>query len=292
MLLSTGLERNEAASSYQMDWSRAGMLAAMHLGCLGVLWTGASAAAVAAATSLYFLRALALTAFYHRYFAHRAFKTSRWFQFVGALVGCLALQKGPLWWAAHHRRHHLHSDQPGDVHSPHQHGFIWSHLGWFLTTENRRLQRASVRDWMKYPELVWLDRNSRWVGIAYLISTYGLGETLRFAAPEAQTDGLQMVVWCFFLSTVALYHVTYSVNSLAHLFGSRRYPTPDHSRNNWLVAVLALGEGWHNNHHHYPNSARQGFAWWEVDVAYYCLWAWSQVGLVWDLRPAPTISTR
>lgn len=259
----------------------------MHLGCLGVFWTGGSLIAIGLAIAFYLIRAFGLTAFYHRYFAHRTFRTSRWFQFVGATAGCLALQKGPLWWAAHHREHHRRSDREGDVHSPHVSGILWSHLGWFLTTRNGPLQSTFVRDWLKFRELRVLDRFAPYVAMGYGAILYFVGEGLNAVWPGLNTNGLQLVVWCFFLSTVALYHATYSVNSLAHLIGTRRFATADRSRNNFVIALLTLGEGWHNNHHHYPSAARQGFYWWEIDVTYYALLTLERLGLIWNIRAVP-----
>jgi stearoyl-CoA desaturase (delta-9 desaturase) len=271
----------------RLDWSCVATLAFMHLGCLGVFWTGGSPIAIGLAVTFYLIRAFGLTAFYHRYFAHRAFRTSRWFQFVGATAGCLALQKGPLWWAAHHREHHRRSDREGDVHSPHVSGILWSHLGWFLTTRNGSLRSTFVRDWLKFPELRVLDRYAPFVALAYGVVIYFVGEGLNAVWPSLNTNGLQLLVWCFFLSTVALYHATYSVNSLAHLIGSRRFATADRSRNNLVIALLTLGEGWHNNHHHYPSAARQGFYWWEIDVTYYVLLTFERLGLIWNVRAVP-----
>ncbi len=259
----------------------------MHAGCLAVFLVGWSWTAVLTAFVFYVLRAFGLTAFYHRYFSHRSFKTSRWFQFIGATLGCLALQKGPLWWAAHHRQHHKSSDHEGDVHSPHVDGVLWAHMGWFLTPKNNVLRADLVRDWLKFPELKWLDRLSPLVAVVFGVLLYGTGEILRVMAPGLGTNGWQMFVWVFFVSTVALYHATYCVNSLAHLRGSRRYETADSSRNNLFVAIITLGEGWHNNHHHYPSSARQGFFWWEIDPTYYALFALSKLGIVWGIRPVP-----
>lgn len=214
------------------DLLRLAALAFMHAGCLAVLWVGWSWTAVSLAALLYLGRAFGLTGFYHRYFSHRAFKTSRWFQFTGALLGCLALQKGPLWWAAHHREHHRSSDREGDVHSPHVHGFIWAHMGWFLTPRNNELRADLIKDWMRFPELRWLDRGSAIVAVLYAAALYTFGESLNVFLPKLGTNGPMLLIWGFFLSTVALYHATYSVNSLAHLFGSRRFATADDSRNN------------------------------------------------------------
>lgn len=278
---------SEAARPDQFDWLAVGAFVIMHAGCLAVFLVGWSWTAVSLAVLLYLTRAFGLTAFYHRYFSHRAFKTSRWFQFGGALLGCLALQKGPLWWAAHHRGHHRFSDREGDMHSPHVHSVLWAHMCWFLTLSNKEVNARVIRDWMKFPELRWLDFYAPLVAVGYGAALYALGDLLSVRIPSLETDGPQLFVWGFFLSTVALYHATYCVNSLAHLFGSRRYDTPDDSRNNWLVALFTLGEGWHNNHHHYPSSVRQGFFWWEIDLTYYVLVGFERMGLVWGLRPVP-----
>ncbi|MFB6260742.1 MAG: acyl-CoA desaturase, partial [Thiohalorhabdaceae bacterium] len=228
-----------------------------------------------------------ITAFYHRYFSHRAFRTSRAFQFVMAVAGCTAGQRGPLWWAGHHRRHHANADGPGDVHSPARAGFLQSHMGWFLAPENVTTPWRYVSDWRRYPELVWLNRLEALPMLALAGGLFGLGEALATWAPGAGTSGAQLLVWGFFVSTVAVYHATYTINSLAHSWGSRRFDTPDHSRNNAFLALLTLGEGWHNNHHYAPGSARQGFRWWELDITWLVLRGLAAAGLIWDLRPVP-----
>lgn len=271
----------------RIDWLRTLPFILMHLGCLGVFFFGISWAAVSLAIGLYLIRMFAITAFYHRYFSHRAFKTSRAFQFLFALIGSCSIQRGPIWWAAHHRNHHAHSDAPSDTHSPVQKGFLWSHMVWFLCRQNFSTRKDLIRDWMKFPELVFLDRYDTLVPALFGMTIYGLGEALRWAYPEWQTNGAQFLSWGFFLSTVVLYHATFTVNSLAHVWGSRRYATRDDSRNNPLLALITLGEGWHNNHHHYPGAVRQGFFWWELDLTYYLLRLLATLGLVWDLRPLP-----
>ena len=265
------------------DWLRITPYIGIHLMCFGVIWVGWSSVAVGIAGFLYLLRIFAITGFYHRYFSHRTFKTSRWFQFLFGLIGTASIQRGPLWWAAHHRHHHAHSDDPEDVHSPVQHGFLWSHMGWFTAPVNFPTKIELIQDFAKFPELRFLDRFD--LVIAVLIGTgmFILGASL---PAELGTSGMQMLVW-FFISTVILYHVTYMINSLAHVYGSRRYETADTSRNNPFLAILAFGEGWHNNHHHYPNTARQGFYWWEIDMSYYIIVALSWLGLVWDVKPLP-----
>lgn len=265
------------------DWLRITPYIGIHLMCLGVIWVGASSVAVGISFFLYLLRTFAITGFYHRYFSHRTFKTSRWFQFLFGLIGTASIQRGPLWWAAHHRHHHAHSDDPEDVHSPIQHGFLWSHMGWFTAPVNFPTKIELIQDFAKFPELRFLDRFDLVISVLIGTAMFILGAIL---PAELGTSGMQMLVW-FFISTVTLYHVTYMINSLAHAYGSRRYETTDTSRNNFFLAILAFGEGWHNNHHHYPNTARQGFYWWEIDVSYYIIVVLSWLGLVWDVKPVP-----
>jgi len=276
-----------AAGAGQVDWWRAAPFVAVHLACLGVLWVGVSATALGVAAALYVVRMFAITAFYHRYFAHRTFRTSRALQFTFALIGASSVQRGPLWWAAHHRRHHQHADTALDPHSPRLQGFLWSHVGWFLTAEGFRTDWQRIPDLARYPELRWLDRYDIVVPVALATLLFVAGWLLERYAPGLRTSGAQLLVWGFFVSTVVLFHVTVTINSLAHRFGSRRFATRDDSRNNLLLALLTFGEGWHNNHHFFPGSARQGFRWWELDLTYYGLRAMAALGLVQELRPVP-----
>jgi stearoyl-CoA desaturase (delta-9 desaturase) len=277
----------DEATAERIDWLRVIPFLGMHVMCFGVLWVGVSWFAVAIALALYAIRMFAITGFYHRYFSHRAFKTSRAMQFLFAALGALSVQRGPLWWAAHHRNHHRHSDTEHDVHSPVTRSFLWSHVGWFLTRRGFRTDRAVIRDLERFPELRWLDRFDILLPIALATALFLLGGWLERTRPEFGTSAAQLLVWGFFVSTVVLFHATVTINSLAHRWGRRRFDTRDHSRNNWLLALLTFGEGWHNNHHHFPGSARQGFFWWEIDLTYYLLRLLSWVGLVWDLKPVP-----
>ena len=270
-----------------VDWLRCLPFVVMHAACLGVIWVGWSGTAVAVAVALYAIRMFAITGFYHRYFSHRTFKTSRVGQFLFALLGACAVQRGPLWWAAHHRHHHRYSDQEQDTHSPRQHGFLWSHMGWFTSRANFATNLRVVADLAKFPELRFLDRFDVLVAISLAVFLYLVGVVLAIFAPALGTSGLQMLIWGFFISTVVLYHGTYTINSLAHKIGRKRYETQDESGNSFLLALITLGEGWHNNHHHYPASVRQGFYWWEIDLTYYTLVLLSWTGLIWDLRPVP-----
>ena len=273
--------------SEQIDWFGFLPFFALHLSCFLVIWVGWSPIAVVTSIGLYVVRMLAITGVYHRYFAHRTFKTSRFCQFVGALVASTSGQRGPLWWAAHHRSHHRYADQPEDVHSPIQRGFLWSHVLWILIPKHFPTNKRMVNDWAKYPELVLLNRFSLAPPLGLLALLIAVGELLRVYAPSTGTSGIQMGVWGFCISTVVLFHATATINSLDHLIGRRRYNTPDHSRNNWVLALITFGEGWHNNHHHYPIAARQGFFWWELDLTYYVLVALSWLGIIRGLTPLP-----
>jgi stearoyl-CoA desaturase (delta-9 desaturase) len=277
----------DTEESRRIDWFRAIPFIGLHVACLAVIWVGWSWPAVAVALGLYFARVFALTAFYHRYFSHRSFKTWRTVQFFFAALGCSSAQRGPLWWAAHHRHHHVHSDDEHDLHSPRRSGILYSHFGWFLTPRAEHTNYKLIPDFAKYPELRFLDRFDILAPALLALAMYGFGALLAWTFPESGVTGLQMLVWGFLISTVAVYHVTFLVNSATHLIGSRRYETKDDSRNSLVIALLTFGEGWHNNHHHYPNSTRQGFFWWEIDVSYYLLVFLSMLGLVWDLRPVP-----
>jgi stearoyl-CoA desaturase (Delta-9 desaturase) len=284
---SQDIQPEGGADDHAVDLARIIPFVGLHLACLAVIWVGISPVAILVFLASYLLRMFAITAFYHRYFAHRAFRTSRAVQFVFALIGASATQRGPLWWAAHHRRHHKCADGRGDPHTPRK-GLAWSHMGWFLSRSHFGVEWAQIPDLAKFPELRWLDRFDLVVPVVYAAGMFGLGVLLNWLAPGLGTSGSQMLVWGYFISTVALIHVTLTINSLAHRFGSRRFDTPDRSRNNPWLALLTLGEGWHNNHHHFPGSARQGFYWWELDISYLVLKAMSWVGLVRDLKPVPS----
>jgi stearoyl-CoA desaturase (delta-9 desaturase) len=246
-----------------------------HIGMVyGLYLVGFSWSGLALAIALYYVRMFFVTGVYHRYFSHRAYKSSRWFTAVLAFFGAMSVQKGALWWASHHRHHHKHSDAETDLHSPRQHGLLWSHVGWIVSRDHNETDYAAIKDFSKYPELVWINKYhfvpvALYVGVLYA------------------TLGLWGFVWGFLVSTVLLWHGTFTINSLSHVFGSRRYETTDDSKNNWFLALITMGEGWHNNHHHYQSTANQGFYWWEIDMSYYIIKMMSWVGLVWDLRTPP-----
>jgi len=271
----------------KLDYSICIQFLFMHLACLLVIWTGVSPVAVAVCVALYILRMFAITAGFHRLFAHRTYRTGRIFRLLMAFTGTAAYQKGPLWWSAHHRRHHLLADTEEDLHSPLTRTLWRSHVAWFLSRGSQVTEWKLITNLSKYPDLRFLDRYYSLPPAILAGAMFLLGAILQRYAPGLGTSGWQMLICGFFISTVALYHGTFTVNSLAHIFGKRRFATEDNSRNNLFVALITLGEGWHNNHHYYPSSERQGFYWWEVDVSHYTLRVLSWLGIVWDLRTPP-----
>jgi stearoyl-CoA desaturase (delta-9 desaturase) len=283
----SGTERSAQVDGDRIDWLRTAPFIAVHLACVAVFWVGVSRLALEIAGALYVLRMFAITGFYHRYFAHRSFRTSRAVQFTFACIGASSVQRGPLWWAAHHRTHHINADTAADPHSPQVHGFLWSHMGWFLTSNGFRTDWKRIPDLARYAELRWLDRFDILVPVALAIGLFVSGTIIRHMAPHSGVTGGQLLVWGFFVSTVVLFHATVTINSLAHRFGTRRFETRDDSRNNLWLALLTFGEGWHNNHHFCPSSVRQGFRWWEVDLTFYGLRLLEGLGLVYALKRVP-----
>jgi stearoyl-CoA desaturase (delta-9 desaturase) len=263
----------ERAADEKVDWVHNIPYIAIHFVPLAAFWTGVTRLDVLLCVVLYCTRIFFITGVYHRYFSHRSYKMGRVMQFLMAFGGATAVQKGPLWWAAHHRHHHKHSDDHDDIHSPLR-GLVWSHMGWIMCSKYRPTQIELIQDFAKFPELRWLNKYYYVPPIMLGVATFLIG-------------GWSGLVVGFFLSTVLCWHCTYLINSLAHLIGRRRYVTTDTSRNSLVLALLTFGEGWHNNHHYYQSSANQGFFWYEIDVSYYILVALSWVGLVHDLRKPP-----
>jgi len=259
----------------------------IHLVCIYAFWTGFSYIALLTCIFLYVVRMFGITAGYHRYFSHRSYKTSRAFQFILGLIGCSSAQKGPIWWASHHRHHHQHSDTEDDIHSPVVSGILYSHVGWVMDGQYSDTLNQKVKDLLKFPELRYLDRFHFLPPILLAVGTFYFGNILNYYFPSLGTSGMQMLIWGFFISTVLLYHGTFTINSLSHLIGKRRFNTKDDSRNNWFLAIITLGEGWHNNHHRYPGSERQGLYKREFDISHYILRVLSWFKIVWDLRFYP-----
>ena len=267
------ITRSWKRPSQYWDWDAIPFLT-IHLMCLLAFLTGIRWEWVILAIGSYYLRMVAVTAGYHRYFSHRSYKTSRLFQFLLAFLAMTSAQKGVLWWAAHHRHHHKNSDQEEDIHSPLQRGFWFSHVGWILSAHSVPTDMNLVKDFRQYPEICLLNRFYFIPPLVYALMIYSLW-------------GFPGLIWGFFISTTALYHCTFFINSLTHMIGRVRYKSNDGSKNSFILAILCCGEGWHNNHHYYQLAAKQGWFWWEVDLSYYILSFLSWFGIVWDLRVPP-----
>jgi stearoyl-CoA desaturase (Delta-9 desaturase) len=272
--MSAQASESSAPGKRRIGWLGATPFILIHVLAFGAIWTGVTPAAAICCVALYFVRMFAVTGAYHRYFSHRTYKTSRAFQFVLAFLAQSSAQRGVLWWGAHHRHHHRWSDQREDLHSVAQDGFWYSHVLWIFERNNQNTDYNKIRDFARFPELRFLDKY-------HLIPPVLMG-TVVFL-----TLGASGLFFGFFVSTVLLWHGTFTINSLSHVFGNRRFTTTDHSRNSWWLAIITLGEGWHNNHHRYSGSTRQGFYWYEYDITYYILKLLSFVGLVWKLQPVP-----
>jgi stearoyl-CoA desaturase (Delta-9 desaturase) len=259
-----------------MDWVSVWFVVAFHvLAVIGVYQVGISWRLCLLALGSYLVRMWAVTVGYHRYFSHRAFKTSRVFQFIIGVMGTLAVERGPLWWGALHRRHHTYADSDDDIHSPTLHGFFWAYIGWMHSkTHTATTDYAAMRDFKRFRELYWLNE--------YYIVAPLVACGLLFVFCDYAT-----FVWVVLVATVVQWHALFASNTFCHLFGSRRFDTKDTSTNNAVCALLVLGEGWHNNHHFFPGSARQGFYWWEYDVGYYSIKLLQALRLVWDVREVP-----
>lgn len=259
----------------------------IHLVPILAIFTGVTTFDWVICILLYFFRMFLVTGVYHRYFAHKTYKTSRAFQFILAFLAQSTIQKGVLWWAAHHRIHHKYSDKPEDPHSMKLYGLWYSHIGWFLGPDYNETHYEKIKDFGKYKELVWLSKNHIISPIVLGIFVFLLGAKVNGGSWTAFNEGWSTLLIGFFLSTTFLFHGTYTINSVMHYFGKKRYETGDESKNSLFFALITLGEGWHNNHHYYPSATRNGFFWWEIDITYYIIKAMSLVGLVWDLHPVP-----
>lgn len=274
------------------DWTasnilKQGVFWLIHLGCIAVIWTGFSWTALAVCAALYLIRMFAITGVYHRYFSHRTYKTSRVFQFLLGFLGTTSAQKGPIWWASHHRHHHKHSDTEEDIHPPILYGLWWAHVGWVMSTQFVGTRNELVKDLLQFPELRWLDRNHLLGPIVLIAILFCSGWALQTYYPALNVTPMQLFIWGFCVSTTLLYHGTFFINSLAHVLGRQRFETTDTSRNSFILSLVTLGEGWHNNHHRFPGSERQGFYWWEIDISHYTLRFLEMLRLVWDLRVPP-----
>ena len=259
----------------------------VHIGAIVALTISPSLFALFMVFLMYFIRMFGITAGFHRFFSHKTFKTSRAFQFILAYLATCSAQMGPIWWASHHRHHHKYTDEIEDPHTPTLKGFFWAHVGWIMSPANVPTKEEYVGDLKRFPELKFLDKYHYIAPLSMAMILFGLGEYMALNYSQYNTNGMELLMWGFFVSTVILYHATFTVNSVCHVFGYRSYDTKDGSVNNWLIAILTLGEGWHNNHHAFPNSERQGHKWYQIDICHYILWCLSKLGIVWDIRGVP-----
>ncbi len=276
------------ADAERFDFTACLPLLSVHAGCLLAFWTGVSPVALAVCLALVWIRGFGIAVGYHRCLAHGSFGTSRTLRFLLVLLGTTAAQLGPVWWVAHHRDHHRYADTERDAHSPAVkggwRGFFWAHIGWLLCRKYNEPDLSNVPDLLALPEIRLLERYHALPPLVLLLALYGLGSLLAAYEPQLGTSGAQMVIWGFFVSTTLMYHGTFAVNSVGHTLGSRRFETEDESRNNWVLAMITMGEGFQNNHHRYPAAARAGLVWWEFDLCFQLLRGMAALGLVWDLR--------
>jgi len=258
-------------------------LVAIHAACVLIFFVGYSGAALAAFAGTLLAQLIGVSIGYHRLLAHRSFATSRPVQFIFALLGTLAGQNGPLWWVGHHLHHHKHADRHGDVHSPRT-GVFWSHMGWLFSSRMHPVREDLVSPWARLPEMRLLQRYSYVPIFGHALVMYLIGELWRMHDPSVGVTGSQLLIWGSVLSTVCQYHLVFCIGSVCHLYGTRSFRTADDSRNNFIIGLLAFGEGWHNNHHYCPYSARLGFRWWEIDFGYMILRLLAWFGIVWDVK--------
>jgi fatty-acid desaturase len=226
---------------------------------------------------------------YHRLLTHRSFAVPKWLEYTLTIFALCCMQDTPVRWVATHRLHHNHSDEEGDPHSPLS-DFVWGHIGWLFrknpSVHDIAVYQKYARDLLANPFYLFLEKRPYWAGIVYLLHAalyfaVGLvaGRLTGGTWSAGWQFGLSLLMWGVIVRTVAVWHITWSVNSLTHTFGYRNYSTTENSRNNWLVALVSAGEGWHNNHHHDPASASVQHRWWEFDISYYTIRALEQVGL-------------
>jgi len=256
----------------------------VHLVSLLGFYTGISWTAFVAFLGLYIIRGLGITMGYHRYFAHKSFKTNRFFQFILGLMGSMAVQGGILWWVSHHREHHRYTETEDDIHSPVAHGFWQSHIGWLTNKKAFNAPKIRANDFAKIPEIKFLQKQYVFIQVLQVLGLFSLGSYLQAAFPQLETSGAQLLVWGFFINTVALWHSTFAVNSICHVWGKEPYEANDTSKNNFIVALLAFGEGWHNNHHKFATSARHGLEWWQFDMTFITLRFLEAFGIVSHLK--------
>jgi stearoyl-CoA desaturase (delta-9 desaturase) len=289
------LKRPASTRSSRINWSCAIGVTIVHL--LGLLafapwlfsWTGVALVFI----GNYVFCSIGIGAGFHRCLAHRSFRCSKRFERVLAILGVCALQDSPSRWVAVHRKHHRHADHEADPHSPLA-TLLWGHIGWLLIV-NREFERVMgyeryTRDLLRDPFYRALQRNALWwfAYVAHAVVMFALGFLVGWVWTGAAVTGLQfgasVLVWGVLVRTIYSWHITWGVNSFAHMWGYRNHETDENSRNNWLIVLATNGEGWHNNHHAHARCAAHGFQhWWEIDVTYLTILLWERFGLVWDV---------
>ncbi len=255
-----------------------------HTSIILLFYVGYSLTSLSVCLLSFIIRMFAIAGGYHRYFSHRSYNISRVFQFILAFLGTTTGQKGPLSWATSHMKHHCSSDKAGDPHSPKLQSIGYAHLGWLWRQNALPTDRKFVQRFQQYPEIVFLNRFHTIGPVTLICFLALLGYLLDQSYPELNTSRGQLIAWGFIVPTLLILHGTCLINSVSHYCGSQRFRDGDESRNVWWLFPIALGENWHNNHHHRPSSANTSCVWWEIDVVYYIICLLEAAGLIWDVR--------
>jgi fatty-acid desaturase len=294
--------RSGSDRSWRLDWYYVGGVAGFHLLALLAFlpwffsWTGV----LLVPLGMYVFGTLGICLGFHRLLTHRSFSCPRWLERTLVLLGTCCVMESPPYWVAIHRQHHQFADEEPDPHSPLK-SFLWCHFGWYLAridpTRRSELLQRYAKDVMRDPLYAFLERNHNWVALVVLswLAFFGIGWgvalTMGASTAEAIQFGASVLVWGVFVRSVEVFQATMSVNSFTHLWGYRNYETRDNSKNNYWVAAIATGEGWHNNHHADPRSARHGHFPWEIDITWLTIRLLQRIGLAWDVAlPSPNLA--
>ncbi|UUO05728.1 fatty acid desaturase [Blastopirellula sp. J2-11] len=297
------LEKPSGVTPIRVWWEYVGVIGLIHLLALYAFWpwlfswTGV----ISVFVGHHLFGMFGMTVGYHRLLTHRSFQCPLWLEHTFAILGVCCLQDTPARWVATHRVHHQHSDEQEDPHTPLV-NFLWSQVGWLMVKDRNFGKMAHLdryaRDVVRDPFYLWLERgqNGLLVFIAHAFIIYLIGGAIGYFTggwSEAWRMSWSLLVWGVFVRTVFVWHITWAVNSLTHMFGYRTYQTSDDSRNNWLIGLLSHGEGWHNNHHALPTAAAHGRRWWELDLSYRVICCLEAVGLAWNVaRPDQKTATK
>src|SRR5438045_3132295 len=265
----SGFFKGDRTFTQPIIWVTTSFMVAFHIGAVAALFVFSWKALLLAMVLWWVAASLGIGMGYHRLLTHRGYKTPKWVEYFLTICATLTLEGGPIFWVATHRIHHQYADKEGDPHSPID-GTWWAHMGWILTGKSMHHDTRTLAHYV--PDLA-NDKFHVW------ITKYHYVPMIMLAIALLATGGLPLLMWGIFVRTVLGLHATWLVNSATHMWGSRRFSTPHISTNNWFVALLTFGEGWHNNHHAHPTSARHGLKWHEVDVNWYGIWTLKILGL-------------